>query len=328
MESFLKEYFPHSKIQTEKLPGDGGHRSYLRVKSSEKKTYILMLSGEKDESLKHFLSVHKKLDKAGCRVPEVFHQNLEKGFLLMEDLKDQTLENLHLERHFQFSEKFYKQSIKQLIKLQSAIPKGEQDTVFDKQFFLEEVDMSIHHLEKIISNSAALKNLRADFKKQMTDVISQLINTDYFYCHRDFHSRNMMVLGDDLCLLDFQDAGMGPQVYDLTSLVYDSYIELSETERKNLVDFYFENAYSSLQMNLKTSSDLYTLVELQFLQRGLKACGCFAKFFNENNKKTHLKYISSTFHHLLEVSKKHEFSNLNNYFETFLKAWKQVEHTL
>ena len=46
-------------------------------------------------------------------------------------------------------------------------------------------------------------------------------------CHRDYHSRNLMLHDGSLYIIDFQDARMGPDTYDLVSLLRDSYVDLS-----------------------------------------------------------------------------------------------------
>ena len=56
--------------------------------------------------------------------------------------------------------------------------------------------------------------------------------------HRDFHSRNLMVLPETLTpdgqpgILDFQDAVVGPLSYDLVSLLRDAYVVWDEAENR------------------------------------------------------------------------------------------------
>ena len=47
-------------------------------------------------------------------------------------------------------------------------------------------------------------------------------------CHRDYHSRNLMLHGGALYIIDFQDARIGPDTYDLVSLLRDSYVDLPD----------------------------------------------------------------------------------------------------
>lgn len=325
MEDFLNQFFNKQPLQKKPLPGDGGHRCYTKIITKNGPSYILMISGRQDASLKEFLSVQKRLEKSDCLVPKIFQHDLRKGLALIEDLGDQTLEQFHIQKGIQKSKFFYKQALRQLITLQTSVEKQLTDIVFNKKFFMNEVEMSLKQLGKVVLDSSHLEKLESDFLKEIKKILIQVENTKYFYCHRDFHSRNMMVCGEQICLLDFQDAGIGPQVYDLTSLLYDSYIVFTDLERQDLTEFYFKEADSKLTNHFSNWQEVYSLVQIQFLQRGLKACGCFAKFYNENKKNTHLKYITPTFTEMLKVSQKLKLKKLEEYFYLFLNLWDETK---
>ena len=57
-------------------------------------------------------------------------------------------------------------------------------------------------------------------------------------CHRDYHSRNLMLHDGSLYIIDFQDARMGPDTYDLASLLRDSYVDLSPQQVDELIAFF------------------------------------------------------------------------------------------
>ena len=57
-------------------------------------------------------------------------------------------------------------------------------------------------------------------------------------CHRDYHSRNLMWHDDTLYVIDFQDARMGPDTYDLASLLRDSYVDLPDAAVDDLIDYF------------------------------------------------------------------------------------------
>ena len=66
-------------------------------------------------------------------------------------------------------------------------------------------------------------------------VIGALASEPRVLCHRDYHSRNLMVQHGRLCVIDFQDARLGPDTYDLVSLLRDAYVDLTETEVDALI---------------------------------------------------------------------------------------------
>lgn len=331
MESFLKRHFKNQPLKIEKLRGDGGHRIYRRILDGQGQSYIFMNSGPQDQSLKDFISIHQKLSKAHCHVPQIFQIDFEKGFLLMEDLGEQMLETLQQDSGFEQSRSFYFQALDELIKLQH-ISCQKTDLIFDKDFFAKEFEVAVLRLETWLENKIPniqkrLAPLQTSAKQEMNQVIVQMENMPSLYCHRDFHSRNLMVLDQKIYLLDFQDGGQGPWVYDFTSLVYDSYVELNPDQRMELSKYYLEHLPTSFKTSLKDKDSFQKSVHILFLQRGLKACGCFASFDTENNKKEHLKYLAPTFKNLISTSQDLKFKTLENYFkELHILFESQKEH--
>ncbi len=326
MNEFLKSYFPLTKnLQKERLPGDGGHRAYTRIKSG-RQSFILMSCGKKDASLKNFVKVQKKLEPL-VSVPKIFHVDFNLGLLLSEDLGDQSLEQFFFQKGIRKSLPLYHQTVKQLTDFQNKIKFFKTYPLFDTTFFLKENEMAIYHLQTYINKihkpkeDLFNKNSPLHFKKDMKKVLSNFKQEDYVYCHRDYHSRNLMVKGKKVIIIDFQDAGIGPWFYDLTSLLYDSYVPLSASYKKKLSAFYFEHLSSSLKKRAKSLSHIELMTKLQFLQRGFKACGCFAAFKNRDGKNSHLKYIKPT----LSLLKK---SALDLSYRGIYEYTKQMEMAL
>ena len=305
MDEFLKSYFPLvQNLKKEILPGDGGHRKYIRIKA-DKQSFILMSFGKKDISLKNFIEVQKRL-KSLVFVPELFHVELDLGLLLLEDLGNQSLEQFFFQKGAELSFPLYHQALIQLIGFQSKVHPLKTDPIFDKTFFLKENEMAIYHLQTYINHCHKKTNLfnaksPLNFKKDMEKILSNFKREDYVYCHRDYHSRNLMLKENKVILIDFQDAGLAPWFYDLTSLLYDSYVPLGSLDKEKFSVFYFENLPSILKKKVLSLSHIELMTKLQFLQRGFKACGCFAAFKNRDKKSTHLRYIKPTLH-LLQKS--------------------------
>ena len=329
MDEFLKSYFSTiQNLQKEKLPGDGGHRNYTRIKF-DKKTFMLMSCGKKDISLKHFIEIQKRLEPF-VSVPKIFHHNLDQGFLLLEDLGNQSLEQFFIQKGIKHSFSFYQQALIQLLNFQNQIKTLPTDLLFDKDFFLKEMEMAIYHLQTYLNQSYKKKpNLfneksSLNFKKDMGKVLSHFKSEDYTYCHRDYHSRNLMIKKDKIILIDFQDAGFGPWYYDLTSLLYDSYIPLSPSQKQELSVFYLENAPKKIKKKFHTLSHIESMTKLQFLQRGFKACGCFAAFKNRDKKDTHLKYIKPTLSVLKKSARELDYLGIYNYINQMLEVLEDI----
>ncbi len=325
MDQFLKSYFPSIKaLKTEKLPGDGGHREYTRIRSGAK-TFMLMSCGEGDISLKHFIETQKRLSPI-APVPKIFQAHLKWGLLLLEDLGDQSLERFFLQKGERRCLPFYRQALTHLIRLQTKMAPLKNDPVFDKSFFIQENETALYHLQAYISRrsqkKAALFSQKssADFKKDMESLLLNFKPEDYVYCHRDYHSRNLLLKNGQTFLIDFQDAGQGPWPYDLTSLLYDSYVPLEPSAQERLALFYWESLPSSFKKKACSFARLKRMIKLQFLQRGLKACGCFAAFQNLSQKSSHLKYIPPTLAHIKNIAQELSYRGIYKYIQQLTEA--------
>ena len=317
MESFLKQCFPGRAIQKEKLPGDGGHREYFRLKV-EGAPYILMSSGKEDGSLRDFIGIQEMLSKAELPVPRLFHQDLREGLLVLEDLGDITLESIQ-KTDKEKSQRLYREVLQDLVKMQSRVPLSASFPRFGKSFFQEETELAVQRLEKLVQNCGGQrpsedKILR--FKRELERVCDPLDKLIFVYCHRDFHSRNLMVKNHKAYWIDFQDGGQGPYCYDLCSLLYDSYVSFSEQDKKNMVDFYFQILPGSMKRAVQGTDSIYFFTRLQFLQRGFKACGCFAGFFNDSRRITHLPCIYPTLQELEQEAVKLSYSGIAEYIQS------------
>ena len=93
-------------------------------------------------------------------------------------------------------------------------------------------------------------------------------------CHRDYHSRNLMLHERRLYIIDFQDARMGPDTYDLASLLRDSYVDHTEARVDELIRGYLKLGGPS-QATPEAFAEYRRRFDLMSVQRNLKALGTF-----------------------------------------------------
>jgi len=107
-------------------------------------------------------------------------------------------------------------------------------------------------------------------------------------CHRDYHSRNLMLSDDSLYIIDFQDARMGPDTYDLASLLRDSYVDITDRELDDLI------AYFLALKGCADGADYRRRFDLMALQRNLKALGTFGYQTMTRRNPVYIQYMPRT----------------------------------
>lgn len=279
------------------LPGDASNRRYFRIElnGTDLRSIILMQLAE-PEAFKQseeavsgalhliselpFLNIQTHLAKVGVSVPEVYYYDQAAGLLYLEDFGDVTLSDACSGESAGSIEARYKQAIGILVQIQSrATSPATGDCLsfhrrFDNPLLMWEFDhfleygIEARHGEPIRDGDRAA--IREEFRK-ISDVLS---TQPQVFVHRDYHSRNLMVDGSRLGVIDFQDALMGPATYDLASLLRDAYIALDEALVDRLIDDYLERSDSE-QASVTDKSAFRRLFDLTSIQRNLKAAGRF-----------------------------------------------------
>jgi aminoglycoside/choline kinase family phosphotransferase len=158
---------------------------------------------------------------------------------------------------------------------------------FVKYFLNELMELNIQE------NNETHSGIFADLKS----LCEKLDKCERILCHRDYHSRNLMIKNDHIYWIDFQDARMGPHTYDVVSLVRDSYVKMDWNTRQILFDYYFSELNNArLKHNLTPilKADYETELNLMGLQRNLKAIGSFAYLACTKSKRNYLQYIKPT----------------------------------
>lgn len=242
-----------------------------------------------------FISVQKYLWNLGIKVPQILGQDTGCGLLLMEDLGNTSLENLiqgATEKAFLSS---CKKAVDTLIDLQirtQAHP-SQHCAAFFKKFDADLLDWEFNHfLEYGIEDCLKIRveKKEKELYRSATQKISRLITEmPQGFVHRDFQSRNIHLKNEDFYLIDFQDALIGPVLYDLVALLRDSYVFISPQQLDALLDYYFEHLPATHPYFKKESfkSDFHLIT----LQRKLKDAGRFQYIKTVKNNPAFLKHV-------------------------------------
>ncbi|MDY7536662.1 phosphotransferase [Undibacterium sp. 5I1] len=265
---------------------DASFRRYFRIDGEDGKTYIVMDAPQPAEDVRPFIKIAELFTKINLSIPDILAQDVEQGFLLLTDLGTTTYFNA---LNNDTAHKLYLDAIDSLILMQA---QSQADVLpeYDREFLLRELMIFPEwyigkHLGLTLTTeqSTSLNNV---FEALLANIVAQ----PQVYVHRDYHSRNLMVLDkSNPGILDFQGALYGPLTYDLVSLLRDAYVQWDEEMVIDWAIRYWEKARAA---GLPVSPDVdnfYRDFEFMGLQRHLKILGIFARLAHRDGKDAYLQ---------------------------------------
>lgn len=286
LERFLNKNSIYN-YELRKITEEGSNRSYYRI-LEKNQTYILCQTipfvPEKDD----FINLSNYLINKNAKIPKIIDLLPENGWILLEDAGSFYLQDIiDIYKKNQQKDKIiniYKLILKELYYWHSFndIPYFVHKRIFDKNKFEFEIEFLYHNLKKqnFIMPSFELQV----FLSEIIDVLTK--QKELVFTHRDFHSRNILFLqeNENFKIIDYQDARMGLPWYDLSSLLFDPYVEFDISTVLMLFDYYYKLSNFS-----KSKYDYHKhIFFLQALQRLFKALGSFIYLGFELNK-THFR---------------------------------------
>ncbi|MBG60191.1 MAG: hypothetical protein CME67_06325 [Halobacteriovoraceae bacterium] len=301
---FIEELFKKSMAETnvdcpkitnvERLTGDASTRRYYRVRCSVQ-SYVVCLDNPSQDEFNSFVETQKFLETHKIKVPKVIHTDLSKGYLLEEDLGDVTL--LKALSSVNSKEKeftVFESIINELVRIHS-IPLSEVEKShvgklkFDFEKLINEIDFTVDYF---VGRFLGIddEGLKRSLIEEFYPICKRLSSQKMVCTHRDFHSRNIMMKGDEFMIIDFQDARLGIPQYDLASLLEDCYYDLNEENRELLKRMYFEKLPKEVH-GQKDYEQFQELYRDMLLQRVFKAVGSFAYIYHHRKDHRYLKYI-------------------------------------
>lgn len=282
------------------LAGDASTRKYFRIVFENQSRVLMSWEPFQDPVTYPFLNVLEHFASVDVRVPKVEAFSAQLGVVLLEDLGDLTLERKFWENQDQkMAMPFYAQAVDEIIKIHFLASKPVkkpslcQQIQFDTAKFMWEMNYAREHfLEKVGGIKLNDKNQKI-LQDEFLRICDTLDKQPKFVCHRDYHSRNLMLKLGRIYVIDFQDARLGPLQYDLVSLVYDSYVNLLPESVDTIKSDYLNKAMQNGPPGA-IRADFEEIFKVQTIQRCFKACGSFSSFFVARSDTRYLKYIKST----------------------------------
>lgn len=285
----------------EMLAGDASTRMYYRVQYAGS-TYIIchdpsLVGHNADEY--PFLQVQKLFSRNAIPVPEVYRYDISRGLILQEDGGDFLLEDYVQEAPGEVVNAVYEKLLETIIAIQLIVGDGSIpfSLVFDEEKLMFEFSFFLEHAFNDyfgVDNANVKKELNSFFH----NISLKLQRKDLFVlCHRDYHARNILMRDDGYLVIDFQDARMGLPLYDVVSLLRDSYASLNEDALSHLKMYYY-NKSSERGVHSMSKDEFEYLFNLSAFQRNVKALGTFGYQIVKRGKGIYRQYIDRTLGYL------------------------------
>jgi N-acetylmuramate 1-kinase len=282
------------------LTGDASDRRYFRVLRPQMPSIVLALHAAPFEwdSLP-FANVAALLSRMPVPVPAILDHASDLGILALQDLGDVTLQ-AHLGAASPAEHAaLYREAIALIGVLQrwgddlaspEYLPYG---IAFDIEKLSWELDFFVKHFMLAYRGAVIRAAEQQALAEEWLKVATELASDPPVLCHRDYHSRNLMLHEERLYVIDFQDARMGPDTYDLVSLLRDSYVDLTEEQVEDLLAYFL-----ALKGAVGCSREFRLRFDLMALQRNLKALGTFGYQTTVRGNPVYIQYIPRTLHYV------------------------------
>jgi aminoglycoside/choline kinase family phosphotransferase len=266
------------------LAGDASVRAYYRIALPDGSTYMLAYYPEEVRpQLQRFLGAYEAVAGHG-RVPEVL-ESCELA-VLQRDVGDRTLYDV-LHEHREEGIRLYRDAIDLLVDFQQSA-QNEINPPFTAEFFYGELEMAREfYVEQLMGGDVT--ELEPYMKLLCDEVAAQ---HPYLLCHRDYHGQNIHVVNDELFLIDYQDLRMGPDTYDIASLLRDRGVAvvLGDEMELELLEHYRQR----IDADADTGGDLRRRYFETLLQRSIKILGTFSKQPIVRGRMHYLEFIPAT----------------------------------
>ena len=335
------------------LSGDASNRRYYRLtlKNGPVSSLILMqladpeafkaseeAMGETSADVRElpFLNVRRSLAQAGVPVPALYFYDDAAGLLYLQDFGDVTLWHACTEGGTSAVHQYYPLAVDTLVRIHLRLTASRADgcQAFSRSFDVPLLTWEFDHfLEYGVRVRRDNKPMRADHERSIRDAFStiaeRMAGQPRVFTHRDFHSRNLMVDGDRLGVLDFQDALLGPATYDLASLLRDSYVALDEAFLDRMIDRYITGMCAGLapdvqaRMVLTDRAEFRRLFDFTSIQRNLKAVGRFVYIDRVKGNPKFLADVPRTLGYVrMTLEQYPEFSSLLRCLTPYIPEWQ------
>lgn len=272
----------------------GSDRKFYRVQSSPENSLILIKYNLTREENRHYVQIAEFLGTHGIRAPRIYFHDAPEGLIWIEDLGTADLWSYRNEP-WPMRQKLYLAALAEVARLH-VLPAAAAENI--REHLQPEFDVTLYaweqqyFFENCLGHTFGLpENLRAELAAlpALRENAARLAALPRGLVHRDFQSQNIIIRDGCAHLIDFQGMRLGLSRYDIASLLYDPYVELSAAERSELFACYRqirEDAGAPLR------SDDEEVMKLCAMQRVMQALGAYGFLGLVKGNTNFLRHIS------------------------------------
>jgi len=285
---------------------DASFRRYFRWEG-EGRSFVVMDAPPPQENCKPFVDIAFLLAKSGINVPKIYAEDLERGFLLLNDLGNKTYLDVIDDEN---ADVLFSDARKALLAFQQ-LPMVAPLPSYDVALLRRELELFPEWYVK--------RELGIEFdaaQQQQWQAVSDLLIDSALaqpkvLVHRDYMPRNLMLSEPNPGVLDFQDAVYGPVTYDVTCLFKDAFLSWPEERVRGWLESYWQQA-SALDIPVQADfEDFLRASDLMGVQRHLKVIGIFARICHRDGKPRYLADVPRFFAYIEAViARRPELSDL------------------
>jgi aminoglycoside/choline kinase family phosphotransferase len=280
-------------IKIRPIEKGGSDRKFYRIQCSAEQTLILVKYNLEREENQHYVQIARFLDAHGIRVPKIYFHDPEEGLIWIEDLGERDLYSYQRESWL-VRRAFYESALDQIVELHG-LP--ESVYVEMKEHLPAEFNAALYRWEQnyffknclgryFKIDQAKLKELAA--LPVLREAAKRLASLPRVLVHRDFQSQNIIIQNGQAYLIDFQGMRPGLAEYDLASLFFDPYVDLSSSERSELAAYYKQK---QAENGRRVDGQFEDTLRLCAMQRLMQALGAYGFLGLIGGHKNFLQYI-------------------------------------
>ncbi|MDD0967109.1 MULTISPECIES: aminoglycoside phosphotransferase family protein [Pseudomonas] len=275
---------------------DASFRRYFRWEGAGR-SFVVMDAPPPQENCKPFVDIAFLLAKSGINVPKIYAEDLERGFLLLNDLGNKTyLDVIDSEN----ADALFSDALQALLAFQQ-LPMVAPLPSYDVALLRRELELFPEWYVKRELGVEFDATQQQQWQKVSELLIDSALAQPKVLVHRDYMPRNLMLSEPNPGVLDFQDAVYGPVTYDVTCLFKDAFLSWPEERVRGWLESYWQQASA---LNIPVQPDFEEFLrasDLMGVQRHLKVIGIFARICHRDGKPRYLGDVPRFFSYIEAV---------------------------